>query len=336
MNDLRKEQLSQWIAEKLNIEAPVLQTVSGDASFRRYFRFKNKSQKPEKTSIAVDSPPDMENNQAFHQISQILLSLDLNVPIVREIDLSNGFMLLSDLGDQLYLDSLSETTNDYLYHLAIDAIIEMQKISETELQQIPVYSQQQLEHELQLFRDWFLDRHLQLSVSNSENKMIDQLFGKLVDNALNQPQVFCHSDYHSRNLMICGVQTPGIIDFQDAVNGPITFDLVSLLKDCYIKWSGEKIERWCQYYFDKATSENIINTTFEQFIQWFELMGLHRHIRVLGIFTRLNYRDDKPAYLNDLDLTFSYVQEACKNQPEFSEFAQFLTERVQPKLENRY
>jgi len=334
MNDLRKEQLSNWIAEKLNIVAPTLQTVSGDASFRRYFRFENRSQTPVRTSIAVDAPPDAENCKAFQQISQMLLEMKLNVPIVQEIDLSNGFMLLSDLGDQLYLDKLNDATNDPLYTLAIDAIVKMQKISKSKLKQISIYSQQQLEQELQLFNHWFIVRHLQLSVSEQEKTMIDRVFGQLVNNALNQPQVFCHSDYHSRNLMICNEKTPGIIDFQDAVKGAVTFDLVSLLKDCYISWSRNKIEQWCRYYFDKAMTENIINTTFEQFIRWFDLMGLHRHIRVLGIFTRLNYRDGKTSYLDDLALTFNYVKDVCESYPEFSEFSQFLTERIQPRLEN--
>jgi len=328
MKDFRKEQLAQWIAKVLAMEPPTLKVISGDASFRRYFRFKHNSQ----NVVAVDAPPKTENNRSFYQISKKLLNLALNVPVVQHIDLANGFMLLSDLGDQLFLDQLNEQSSDGLYCLAIDAIVNMQLMSGQQLENIPIYNKQLLEQELQLFRNWFLEQHLQITISKQENKIIEQAFKSLVDNALSQPQVFCHSDFHSRNLMICGNKTPGIIDFQDAVIGPITFDLVSLLKDCYIKWSREKVEKWCQYYFQKAKNEDLFDTTWGRFISWFDLMGLHRHIRVLGVFSRLNYRDGKSDYLNDLPLTFSYITDTCERYPQFYEFSQFLQNRVRPEI----
>ena len=332
MNDRRKEQLSQWIAKRLSIEARELQPVSGDASFRRYFRFNNQSRIAEKTCIAVDAPPAYENCEIFDRISKILLSLDLNIPIVHEIDLEDGFMLLSDLGDTLYLDQLDNNTSEHLYPLAIDAIVTMQSLPPNKLHKIPAYHKQLLQDELQLFKDWFISRHLKLSLSTQENKIVNDVFKELVDSALAQPQVFCHADFHSRNLMICETDTPGIIDFQDAVIGPVSFDLVSLLKDCYISWSREQVERWCQYYFDQAAQKDIINSSFSDFIHWFDLMGLHRHIRVLGIFTRLNYRDGKAGYLDDLPLTFNYVIDTIKRYPQFNEFAKLLKYKVQPKL----
>jgi len=332
MNDHRKEQLSQWLSERLSIETPKLQPVSGDASFRRYFRVDYKSKVAKKTYIAVDAPPAYENCEIFNRISKILLSLDLNVPIVHEIDSENGFMLLSDLGDTLYLDQLDNNTSIHLYPLAINAIVTMQSLPPSELHQIPTYDRQLLQDELQLFKDWFISRHLKLALSLQESKIVNDVFKELVDSALAQPQVFCHADFHSRNLMICETDTPGIIDFQDSVIGPISFDLVSLLKDCYISWSREQVEQWCQYYFDQATEKGIIKSSFSEFIHWFDLMGLHRHIRVLGIFTRLNYRDGKADYLNDLPLTFSYVIDTVERYPQFTEFAKLLKNRVQPKL----
>ncbi len=328
MADFRKEQLTEWVASQLNSSLPCLYPVSGDASFRRYFRLEKNTQ----SFIAVDAPPENEDCSSFQRIAKILLTANINVPIIYHIDLDRGYMLISDLGDTLYLDVLTPQTSDKLYQQAIDALITMQKIPPESRKQLPQYDRKQLNQELQLFVDWFVHQHLKIELSKRELELINVVFRELENSAINQPQVFCHSDYHSRNLMISDNQRPGIIDFQDAVNGPVSFDLVSLLKDCYICWPRNKVEQWCHYYFTEATISGIINTNFDQFIRWFDLMGLHRHIRVLGIFSRLCYRDEKPQYLDDLKLTLDYVMDACNRYPQFSEFAEFLRTRIKPKM----
>lgn len=322
--DTRQRQLNLWSKAKISaIDGEnsdyIWTMVSGDASFRRYFRWAN-----DKCSyIAVDAPPEHENNPQFVNIANMLDSL--NAPKVLAYDFEQGFMLLSDLGDQLFLPLLNDQTADGLYRSAIDALIDMQAIKGAE--QLPPYDQTLLMAEMELFREWFIGKHLQLELSPQEHQMLDQLFDKLIDSALQQPQVFVHRDYHSRNIMYRADQAPGIIDFQDAVYGPITYDLLSLLRDCYIQWPVEKVQGWLDYYLQHTA----FSVDKEQFSKWFDWMGLQRHIKVAGIFARLNYRDGKSGYLKDIPLTLTYIVQQAEKYPELEPFSHWMREKILPE-----
>lgn len=328
MADTRRQQLSEWASHTLSAPAIDLAMVSGDASFRRYFRFKHGSQ----SIVAVDAPPQHENNQAFVTVGHLLAKQGLVVPQFIAVDLEQGFLLVSDLGDRLYLDELKQDNADTMYREAIDALVQMQHV-DLSSQPLPLYNKEKLMVELNLFNQWFIQRHLNLTLSNNELKIVERLFEDLLDSALSQQQVFVHRDFHSRNLMICTPRSPGIIDFQDAVVGPISYDLVSLLKDCYIQWPAQEVSKWCHYYHQNAVQLGLLETSFEDFYQQFEWMGMQRHIKVLGIFCRLNYRDSKSHYLNDLPLVFDYVMQAAKKYSQFTDFANLMQQKVQPAFE---
>lgn len=305
--------------------------VSGDASFRRYFRW---TQNGGDSWIAVDAPPEHENSQQFVKVANMLE--EVNAPRVLAKDFEQGFMLLSDLGDQLYLPLLQKAQKnsdfelaDNLYRRAIDSLESMQEITASDL---PDYDQTLLRAEMELFRDWFLQKHLEMELNSVEHRLLDTTFGHLIKSAQTQPQVFVHRDYHSRNIMDCnGTDEPGIIDFQDAVRGPLTYDLLSLLRDCYIQWSPEQVDSWVDYYLEKSPA--VLEK--DQFIQWFDWMGLQRHIKVAGIFCRLNYRDGKADYLKDIPLTLTYVLQQAEKYPEMSEFYHWLKQKVIPAFEQK-
>ena len=307
------------------------QMVSGDASFRRYFRW---SQDNGNSWIAVDAPPEHENSRQFVKVAQLLESV--NAPRVLAKDFEQGFMLLSDLGNQLYLPLLKEAQEsgnidlaDDLYHRAIDSLEKMQEVSASSL---PDYDEAMLRAEMELFRDWFLKKHLGLELSVVENRLLDTTFEHLIDSAHAQPQVFVHRDYHSRNIMDCkDTNQLGIIDFQDAVRGPLTYDLLSLLRDCYIQWTPEQVDKWIGYYIKQSAA--VLDK--EQFTQWFDWMGLQRHIKVAGIFCRLNYRDGKADYLKDIPLTLTYILQQAEKYPAMSEFHQWLEQKVMPLFEEK-
>ncbi|AOE49119.1 aminoglycoside phosphotransferase family protein [Kangiella sediminilitoris] len=339
--DSRQTKLREWSQQQLarlmdnsELEQDKLEwsMVSGDASFRRYFRWQNTH--TGHSWIAVDAPPEHENSRQFIKVANLLETV--NAPRVLAQDLEQGFMLLTDLGNQLYLPLLQqakasddEETANELYHRAIDSLIEMQKISAGSL---PDYDEALLRTEMELFRDWFLKEHLDMDLSPAEHRLLDTTFEHLIESAHSQPQVFVHRDYHSRNIMQCeGTEAPGIIDFQDAVRGPLTYDLLSLLRDCYIQWSPEQVGKWVDYYLKHSPA--ILEK--EQFIQWFDWMGLQRHIKVAGIFCRLNYRDGKEGYLKDIPLTLTYIKQQAEKYPEMSEFYLWLRDKVIPLFQER-
>ncbi|MDH5433606.1 MAG: phosphotransferase [Gammaproteobacteria bacterium] len=326
--DIRKQQLSDWVSRKMKINAVKLITVSGDASFRRYFRFEHNNA----TYIAVDAPPQHEDNHAFERAAKILWDNQLNVPEILAIDLESGFMLLSDLGDDLYLSHLTDDSADQLYHQAIDNIIKMQCIAVDSISHIPPYDDAELQFEMSLFTDWLIPHHLKMDLTSGEQKLIQQTFAKLCDSAKAQPQYFVHRDYHSRNLMLTDRNNPAIIDFQDAVLGPVSYDLVSLLKDSYIGWPEEKIDGWCRYYYQQARNADLIDFDYAQFIRYFDLMGMQRQIKILGIFCRLFYRDGKDGYLKDMPLTFNYLSKAALRYNDYHDFYDFLMSKVKDKI----
>lgn len=320
--DVRLEQLKNWLTNELKFDDYKIEPASADASFRRYFRITQNT----KTWIAMDAPPDKEDCEPFNHIAKMIEAAGVQAPHIYNWNKEDGFILLSDLGSKQYLSILSEQTADQLYKDAIDALIKMQTLND----HIPPYDQTLLEFELSLFTDWFLEKHLNLNLDNDKKDTLKNIYNLLINNALEQPKVFVHRDYHSRNLMLTDTDNPGVIDFQDAVFGPITYDLVSLLKDCYIAWPRENIESWIQYYLE-TSSNNIDRNTF---IKWFDLMGVQRHLKAIGIFSRLNHRDNKPGYLNDIPRSLTYVFDTCQRYEELKPFSILLNElKLQPDHE---
>jgi N-acetylmuramate 1-kinase len=306
-----------------------LAPASEDASFRRYFRITFDG----KSLIVMDAPPDKEDITPFIHIAQRLEGLGLHVPHIHEIDLKQGFLLLSDLGSTSYLAELNNETVDTLYGDALDALLKMQQAPVNEL---PLYNEALLHREMELFRVWFLGRHLGESLDRILNARMELIYEDLIGSALLQPKVFVHRDYHSRNLMVCAENNPGILDFQDAVIGPITYDLVSLLRDCYIDWPRSQVEGWALAYRDRAVEAGLMNNcSDEQFLRWFDLMGVQRHLKAIGIFSRLNHRDGKPGYLSDIPRTLAYVHEVSGRHAETEELYALiqdlkLTEKLRP------
>ncbi len=322
----RLQQLNHWLSEALALGNYEIAPASADASFRRYFRLVRDGE----SLIAMDAPPDREDSRPFVKVGTALFQAGLHVPQILEQDLEQGFLLLSDLGSRSYLDALSAESVERLYGDALGALAVMQACVPAD--GLPPYDEALLRQEMALFPDWFLTTHLGMELSTGEQRLLDGTFTLLVDSALAQPQLFVHRDYHSRNLMVCA-HNPGILDFQDAVRGPVTYDLVSLLRDCYIAWPRAQVEEWVQGYHDIALDHGIIREPMsEQFLRWFDLMGVQRHLKAIGIFARLNHRDGKPGYLNDIPRTLAYVEEVGGRYPELAGFAEFIRERVRPLL----
>jgi len=340
--------LQDWTARQIkalrgkDAEISKFQTLSGDASFRRYYRLHVNGD----SFIAVDAPPDTENNPAFVAIADALIKSGVEVPVVYSSDMSKGYMLLSDLGDQQLLGLLSPDTVDVYYKKALSELVVMQKLqsedfhrSEKELDfSCPDYGLERLQNEMLLFSEWFLPQYLGLGLAKSEIDTLDDTFSLLVNSALEQPIVFVHRDFHSRNIMVTAEDKLAIIDFQDGVMGPVSYDLVSLLKDCYISWPKEQVEGWVMYYGEEVAkaglfddkSKNGLNNV--QLLKWFDWMGLQRHLKAIGIFARLNIRDQKPNYLKDIPRTFNYILEVGHCYPELAGFHQLMLGRVLPKL----
>lgn len=322
ISDSRLTHLNEWINETLGITSYSLTPVSGDASFRRYFRLVTDSE----AYIAVDAPPEKENNEAFVKVTHLLEAEGLPVPHLYYSSLDFGFFLISDFGDDLFINILNTKTVSSLYEKAFNALTIIQQIPAMSL---PSYNQNLLLQEMELFREWFLNKNLSITLTSTESNLISQVFAGLIDNALAQPQVFVHRDYHSRNLMQLDGNHPGIIDYQDAVYGPVTYDLVSLLRDCYIEWPLAQVETWALSYRIRLLNKNIIHTVDEQtFIKWFDLMGIQRQLKAIGIFSRLNIRDKKPNYLKDIPRTLNYIKIIAPKYSETQALANFIQDQV--------
>ena len=296
----RLSMLHKWLHGDLAMEVYELAPASEDASFRQYYRITSSG----KSYIVMDAPPGKEDCRPFLDVTERLHCSGVNVPEVFAQDLENGFLLLSDLGIESYLDKLNQQNADSLYDDAIRSLLRMQ--SEAPVENLPDYSESLLMQEMNLFREWLLEKHLQISLNTGDRDQLEELFQLLIESATAQPQVFVHRDFHSRNL-IFNEDNPGIIDYQDAVLGPVTYDLVSLLKDCYIKWPRSKVELWLQWYYDKLVEGTDIEIGQQEFKRGFDLMGVQRHLKASGIFARLFHRDGKTAYLQDIPRTLSYI-----------------------------
>ncbi len=318
----REKALLHWARNALNDASLTVQPASSDASFRSYLRTRSR----DTSFVIMDAPPDKEDIGAWLDVNARLRAISLSAPEVMAVDRYDGFILMSDLGDTPYLDVLNADSADELYRDAINAMHSMQvRIRPAGL---PDYDAERLRAELELFPEWFLRRHLGLRLAASEQMIIERMFQKLIDSALEQPQVFVHRDFHSRNLMKLGNNNPGIIDFQDAVRGPITYDLVSLLRDCYIEWPQERVMGWVNQYRDRLARASLIEDKELRFKRWFDWMGLQRHLKVLGIFCRLAYRDGKTRYLQDLPLTLRYVLDVAGRNKDLGPIATWLREKV--------
>jgi len=311
--DARLAALSDWLTATLAGTRFALAPASADASFRRYFRATLASPHPlapgASTLIAMDAPPPMENCGPFVAVAHLLQEAGVHAPRVLAQDLARGFLLLSDLGTTTYLAALDAGNAHELYLAAIDALVRFQRTSREGV--LPPYDEALLRRELDLFPDWYVARHLGRVLDDGQRQALDRMFGAILANNLAQPRVFVHRDYHSRNLMV-SEPNPGVLDFQDAVYGPVTYDLASLLRDAYVEWDEERQIDWAVRYWERARAAGVpVAADFGTFWRDFEWMGVQRQLKVLGIFARLNHRDGKSAYLADMPLVMRYLRGAC-------------------------
>ena len=317
----RAEQLRRWLNATLGVEVGIA-PASDDASFRRYFRVRRGD--TEAPLIAMDAPPDKESCAQFLRVASLFAGAGVHVPAVYAQDLAQGFLLLSDLGDTTYLNALDERNAGVLYGNALDALVRIQVASRPGA--LPDYDHGLLEKELRLFPEWYVSRQLRRALTPAQSETLEAAFSAILANNLAQPRVFVHRDYHSRNLMVCD-PCPGVLDFQDAVYGPITYDLVSLLRDAYIAWDEERVIDWAVRYWEEARGARLpVPGDFSDFYRDFEWMGAQRQLKVLGIFARLSIRDDKNAYLNDQPRVMGYLRRTCARYRELAPLARLLDE----------
>ncbi|HYD81916.1 MAG TPA: phosphotransferase [Paucimonas sp.] len=325
-SDSRLADLKLWLAD-LAAPAPKLlpdsiRPASSDASFRRYFRI---DAADGASYIAMDAPPPQENVEPFIHAAGVFGKTGVSVPKVLAQDVARGFLLLTDLGATTYLNQLSADTAHKLYLDAIDALILFQAQSQPDV--FPEYDRALLQRELMLFPDWYVGKHLGLTLSDAQGATLNKMFDAILANNLAQAQVYVHRDYHSRNLMVLGRGNPGILDFQDAVYGPITYDLVSLLRDAYIQWDEEMVLDWVIRYWERAKRAGLpVNPDIDAFYRDFEFMGVQRHLKVLGIFARLHHRDGKDAYLKDMPLVMEYTRKAAGRYTALAPLVRLLDE----------
>jgi aminoglycoside/choline kinase family phosphotransferase len=311
-SDHRLALVRQWVAAQLHTAAFSLAPASEDASFRRYFRVTADG----RTWVVMDAPPGREDCRPFVQVAALMQEAGLHVPGVLAQDLQRGFLLLTDLGTTTYLNALDDDNADRLFGDAIEALIRLQRASQPG--RLPPYDTALLNRELSLFPDWYLERHLGVTLDPQMRETLARSGALLVASALAQPQVYVHRDYMPRNLML-SEPNPGVLDFQDAVFGPITYDLVSLFRDAFITWNEARTREWVVRYWEAAKRAALpVALDFAAFYRDFEWMGLQRHLKVLGIFARIHYRDGKPGYLDDTPRFLRYVRAVCERYPEFA------------------
>lgn len=327
----RLGQLSRWVegqasALGLRLQSTELEPVSGDASFRRYFRARGMAQ----SWIAVDAPPEHEDSSPFVRIATAWARQGIRVPQLLAVDLQQGFMLQQDFGDRQLLAELRPQAAHALYAVALDELV---RIQQSDPQPLPPYDEALLRREMGLFDEWFVARLLGLTLSAGERALLAEVEAELVASALAQRQVSVHRDYHSRNLMLLNDGSLGVIDFQDAVVGALTYDLVSLLRDSYVRWPDEQVAQWVEAHRQRVLALGWELPAEAEFLRQFDLMGMQRQLKVLGIFARLWLRDGKAGYLADIPRTLGYLYRAAGRYPQFEPLQQFLTERVVPALQ---
>ena len=319
--DSRRAAVESWLAAQLRGARFSLTPASVDASFRRYFR----AALPDGRSyVVMDAPPDQEDCRPFVHVARLLRAAGVHAPEVHAEDLAQGFLLLGDLGTQTYLQELNADNAARLLGEATDALLRWQLA--TRPGELPPYDEALLRREMNLFPEWYVARHLKVRLSDSQNNSLEQIFRLLVKSALAQPAVYVHRDYMPRNLMLSD-PNPGVLDFQDAVLGPITYDMVSLLRDAFVSWDEERVLDWSARYWEKAKRAGLpVETDFAEFWRAFEWMGLQRHLKVLGIFARINYRDGKPKYLEDTPRFTRYARAVSERYAALAPLARLLDE----------
>ena len=319
--DLRIQALSRWVEHQLHLQDINLQPLGGDAGFRRYFRF---AQSP---WLAVDAPPATEDSKRFVDLAHLLSKSGVRAPVIKAVDSEQGFLLVEDLGDQLVYQIIDSSNANSLYTQANQLIAQLQTITPPDW--IEQYDHAFLLREMQLCCDWFIEKLLDYSLNEAEKNQLQKIFLLLAGSALEQPQVLVHRDFHSRNLLVCDDQSLACIDFQGALKGPLTYDAVSLLRDCYLRWPAKKVHEWSLDFYRQIQSHYPAMSP-ETFCRWLDWMGLQRHIKVLGIFARLHLRDDKSHYLRDLPLVIRYTLEVCQKYPELASFAEWFDKKLIP------
>ncbi|MCM2365011.1 phosphotransferase [Pseudomonas sp. SR18] len=332
--DLRLQQLEVWLDEQLPILfnaqdwGPVppatLTAASSDASFRRYFRWEGGG----RTFVVMDAPPPQENCKPFVDIAHLLAKSGVNVPKIYAEDLPRGFLLLNDLGRKTYLDVIDEQNADQLFADAINALLAFQQLPMEA--PLPSYDVALLRRELELFPEWYIRRHLGVELDAQQQDLWQRVSDRLIESALAQPKVLVHRDYMPRNLMI-SEPNPGVLDFQDAVYGPVTYDITCLFKDAFLSWPQGRVREWQRGYWKRAGQAGIpVHEDFDDFLRASDLMGVQRHLKVIGIFARICHRDGKPRYLADVPRFFAYIEAVIADRPELSELAELLTSLRQP------
>jgi len=318
--DERKQRLIKWLTDIFSTNKFSFERASSDASFRRYFRVQFDGQ----SFVVMDAPPSKEDCTSFIMIAELLIAHDIHVPQIFHKSLEDGFLVLSDLGSESYLDKLTELTVHERYQDAVQVLHKMHELSLGDVS-IPQYDLSLLQQEMGLFEEWFLNKLLGVDLSIKDKEMLATVRDKVAKSALEQPQVFVHRDYHSRNLMFTESNNPGVIDFQDAVVGPISYDLVSLYRDCYIDWPDEKVYAWLDDFLQQR-KERGCGDDFDSvlFYQWFDWMGVQRHMKAIGIFSRLLLRDGKSGYLGDIPRTLAYVIAVCERYDELKPLANLI------------
>jgi len=317
LNDLRTMMLRDWLENDCLLNVTKCEPASNDASFRRYFRVTI----DDKTFIAMDAPPDKENIAPFMRIATLFKDANVNTPTLLRHNLEDGFILLEDFGSQWLLDELNNENATELYQRALQGLLPLHTDELLLNADLPAYDETVLRREMALFEEWFVEQLLDEELLPDLWESVQKI---LIKSALEQPIVCVHRDYHSRNLMVLPNGELGVLDFQDAVLGALTYDIVSLLRDCYINWSDDKIEMWLHDYFEQLQQAKVVECDFAQFKRWFDLMGMQRHLKAIGIFARLHLRDEKSAYLQSIPRTFNYVIQVCGAYPELQAFQTIL------------
>ena len=333
--DVRLQLLNQWLDQQLpvvfaergwgEVPAATLTAASSDASFRRYFRW----QAADRSLIVMDAPPPQEDCRPFVKVAGLLAGAGVNVPQILAEDLERGFLLLNDLGRQTYLEVIEEANADRLMGDALQALLAFQRLPMDA--GLPSYDEALLLRELQLFPEWYLRRHLGVALSEAQQAAWQRICALLIDSALAQPKVLVHRDYMPRNLML-SEPNPGVLDFQDAVYGPVTYDVTCLFKDAFLSWPEARVRDWLQDYWRQAREVGIpVQDGFEDFLRASDLMGVQRHLKVVGIFARICHRDGKPRYLEDVPRFFAYIQAVLARRPELAELGELLAGLPQPQ-----
>ena len=319
--DKRRDALERWLSVQLRGAQFALTPASEDASFRRYFRA---TLDDGRSFVAMDAPPEKEDCRPFVHVAALLHAAGVHAPRVHAQDLEQGFLLLTDLGNRTYLQELNDDNAPALFADATSALIRWQLASREG--ELPPYDEALLRREMQLFPDWYVRRHLGVELSRAQAEALEKIFRLLIDSALAQPRVYVHRDYMPRNLML-SQPNPGVLDFQDAVHGPIAYDVVSLMRDAFLSWSEEQVLDWTVRYWEKARATRLpVPDDFGEFWRAFEWMGLQRHLKVLGIFARINYRDGKPQYVQDTPRFIDYALSVSRRYKDLAPLARLLDE----------